>query len=87
MAGPGRQLFAFFAAMAGTERECIRASTVEVSIPPARENTPGPAPGHHRRHAPYRHRPWTAGESLEEIQPGQRSATLAPVNSWGSSSA
>ncbi|WP_239576212.1 recombinase family protein, partial [Streptomyces californicus] len=57
--GPGRLLFAFFAAMAETERENIRESTLEgldTAAPqgPARRRPP---PGHHRRHAPHRHPP------------------------------
>ncbi|MFI2458259.1 recombinase family protein [Streptomyces sp. NPDC019539] len=51
--GPGKLLFAFFAAMAETERENIRESTLEGLDTATRKGKHG-APGHHRRHAPHR---------------------------------
>ena len=48
-------LFAFFAAMAETERENIRDATLEGLTAAARKGTTRPPPaGHHRRHAAHR---------------------------------
>ncbi|MGW7201287.1 recombinase family protein [Streptomyces chryseus] len=53
--GPGKLLFAFFAAMAETERENIRESTLEgLDTRGPQGQARRPADGHHRRHAPHR---------------------------------
>ncbi|MFJ8768951.1 recombinase family protein [Streptomyces clavifer] len=53
--GPDRLLFAFFAAMAETERENIRESTLEGLDAAARKGKHGGRPPrHHRRHAAHR---------------------------------
>ena len=53
--GPGWILFAFFAAMAETERENIREATLEGLTAAARKGNHGGRPaGHHRRHAAHR---------------------------------
>ncbi|MFD0449056.1 recombinase family protein [Streptomyces indonesiensis] len=68
--GHGRLLFAFFAAMAETERENIRESTLEGLDAAARKGKHGGlAAGHHRRHAPHRPAPPRGGETFEQIQP------------------
>ncbi|MEO3764085.1 recombinase family protein [Streptomyces sp. B8F3] len=63
--GHGRLLFAFFAAMAETERETIRESTLEgpdAAGPQGKARRP--AAGHHRGHAA--HRPAAPGTGREE---------------------
>ncbi|WTJ58147.1 recombinase family protein [Streptomyces anulatus] len=68
--GPGRLLFAFFAAMAETERENIRESTLEGLDTAARKGKHGgrpPAITDDMLHTVIRRR--TAGESIEQIQP------------------
>ena len=53
--GTGRILFAFFAAMAETERENIRDATLEGLTAAAPQGNPRrPTAGHHRRHAAHR---------------------------------
>ncbi|MFZ3496828.1 recombinase family protein [Streptomyces sp. 5.8] len=68
--GPGRLLFAFFAAMAETERENIRESTLEGLDTAARKGKHGGRPPvitDDMLHTVIRRR--TAGESVEQIQP------------------
>ncbi len=68
--GPGRLLFAFFAAMAETERENIRESTLEGLDTAARKGQHGGRPPvitDDMLHTVIRRR--TAGESVEQIQP------------------
>ncbi|MFF8958677.1 recombinase family protein [Streptomyces sp. NPDC014894] len=68
--GPGRLLFAFFAAMAETERENIRESTLEGLDTAARKGRHGGRPPvitDDMLHTVLRRR--TAGESVEQIQP------------------
>ncbi|MFJ3505302.1 recombinase family protein [Streptomyces sp. NPDC090135] len=68
--GPGRLLFAFFAAMAETERENIRESTLEGLDTAARKGRHGGRPPvitEDMLHTVIRRR--TAGESVEQIQP------------------
>ncbi|MEU5538971.1 recombinase family protein [Streptomyces sp. NPDC020362] len=69
--GPGRLLFAFFAAMAETERENIRESTVEGLDAAARKGKRGGRPPvitDDTLHTVLRRR--ENGESVEQIQPG-----------------
>ncbi|MEU0913238.1 recombinase family protein [Streptomyces althioticus] len=68
--GPGRLLFAFFAAMAETERENIRESTLEGLDAAAREGKHGGRPPvitDDMLHTVLRRR--TNGDSVEQIQP------------------
>ncbi|MFG2935949.1 recombinase family protein [Streptomyces sp. NPDC048282] len=68
--GPGRLLFAFFAAMAETERENIRESTLEGLDAAARKGKHGGRPPvitDDMLHTVLRRR--ANGESVEEIQP------------------
>lgn len=68
--GPGRLLFAFFAAMAETERENIRESTLEGLDTPARKGKHGGRPSvitDDMLHTVLRRR--ASGESVEQIQP------------------
>ncbi|WP_098020559.1 MULTISPECIES: recombinase family protein [unclassified Streptomyces] len=68
--GPGRLLFAFFAAMAETERENIRESTLEGLDTAARKGKHGGRPAvvtDDMLHTLLRRR--EAGESVEQIQP------------------
>ncbi|MFI8265508.1 recombinase family protein [Streptomyces sp. NPDC085665] len=68
--GPGRLLFAFFAAMAETERENIRESTLEGLDTAARKGKHGGRPPvitDDMLHTVLRRR--AAGESVEQIQP------------------
>ncbi|MEV0633123.1 recombinase family protein [Nonomuraea wenchangensis] len=68
--GPGRLLFAFFAAMAETERENIRESTLEGLDAAARKGKHGGRPPvitDDMLHTVLRRR--TNGESVEQIQP------------------
>src|SRR6266851_2826263 len=69
--GPGRLLFAFFAAMAETERENIRESTLEGLDIAARKGRHGGRPQvitEDMLHTVLRRR--AAGESVEDIAPG-----------------
>ncbi|WP_265291392.1 recombinase family protein [Streptomyces sp. SHP 1-2] len=68
--GPGKLLFAFFAAMAETERENIRESTLEGLDPAARKGKHGGRPPvitDDMLHTVLRRR--AGGESVEQIQP------------------
>ncbi|WEH40271.1 recombinase family protein [Streptomyces sp. AM 2-1-1] len=68
--GPGRLLFAFFAAMAETERENIRESTLEGLDAAARKGKHGGRPAvitQDMLHTVLRRR--ANGESVEQIQP------------------
>jgi DNA invertase Pin-like site-specific DNA recombinase len=66
--GPGKLLFAFFAAMAETERENIRESTLEGLDAAARKGKHGgPVITDDMLHTVLRRR--TGGESVEQIQP------------------
>ncbi|SCK63531.1 MULTISPECIES: recombinase family protein [unclassified Streptomyces] len=68
--GPGRLLFAFFAAMAETERENIRESTLEGLDTAARKGNHGGRPPvitEDMLHTVLRRR--ADGESVEQIQP------------------
>ncbi|MFF4507362.1 recombinase family protein [Streptomyces sp. NPDC001401] len=68
--GPGRLLFAFFAAMAETERENIRESTLEGLDAAARKGKHGGRPAvitEDMLHTVLRRR--ANGESVEQIQP------------------
>jgi DNA invertase Pin-like site-specific DNA recombinase len=68
--GPGRLLFAFFAAMAETERENIRESTLEGLDAAARKGKHGGRPPvitDDMLHTVLRRR--AGGESVEQIQP------------------
>lgn len=69
-AGPGRMLFAFFAAMAETEREAIREATLEGLDAAARKGNHGGRPAvitEDMLHTVLRRR--AIGESVEQIQP------------------
>ena len=68
--GPGRMLFAFFAAMAETERENIREATLEGLDAAARQGRTGGRPAvitDDMLHTVLRRR--AAGESVEQIRP------------------
>ncbi|WP_258177159.1 recombinase family protein [Streptomyces solincola] len=68
--GPGKLLFAFFAAMAETERETIRESTLEGLDTAARKGKHGGRPQvitEDMLHTVLRRR--AGGESVEQIQP------------------
>ncbi|MEU6389487.1 recombinase family protein [Streptomyces sp. NPDC046939] len=74
--GPGKLLFAFFSAMAETEREDIRESTLEGLDTAAREGKHGgrpPATTADMLHTVLRHR--AGGESVEQIQPDRIALT------------
>lgn len=87
-AGPGRMLFAFFAAMAETERESIREATLEGLDAAARNGRHGGRPAvitDDMLHTVLRRR--AAGETVEAIQPdliigtGKRKGTSPSVAS------
>jgi DNA invertase Pin-like site-specific DNA recombinase len=68
--GPGRMLFAFFAAMAGTERESVREATLEGLDAAARKGKHGGRPAvitEDMLHTVLRRR--ATGETVEAIQP------------------
>jgi DNA invertase Pin-like site-specific DNA recombinase len=77
--GPGRLLFAFFAAMAETERENIRESTLEGLDTAARKGKHGGRPPvitDDMLHTVLRRR--AGGESVEQIQPDLPTASVLP---------
>lgn len=82
--GPGRLLFAFFAAMAETERENIRESTLEGLDAAARKGKHGGRPPvitDDMLHTVLRRR--ANGESVEQIQPDLIIPTGMPANGMG----